>query len=437
MSDVKSDGDAQANGQRKTLSRKLVATEISVEQKTNSTETTVDKNSDSKEKKTAKDPSKTKSIPDIFVDAFLVQKDKDGNIKSARISKQDLKALCTAEKIEGLGLDLIDKVCEGAELSDPGLECLTEIILGVIEAKNDTCRKRLFNACISIASGLWIGKHRGSLDLYEDIFEGHNPNDDFIRVLEEELQSKFEKRVVSAKKAETEPLPVKDNEKESIDQGSCESYSHEKATGKILKKQLQNLKIIGVLWLLDRGKINPEIVLNYFFGILDSIDTSKASLSEVSYYLASQCISPDVRFHRIVNVLRYQIHTVTEDKKRNEQLLRQRDQHISRLQEEHLTIKRAEETARQEVSFYQESVENLKRQLENQQLDERASRTHLRDSEGKVRARAFNLLSEDVLEPLKLSLAALVRDNPKTEVAIHQIELVIESIERDLKWFRE
>ena len=124
-------------------------------------------------------------------------------------------------------------------------------------------------------------------------------------------------------------------------------------------------------------------------------------------------------------------------KKYAEELLRQRDNKISQLQIDLSSQKQEVKNTRTIASEYQASNKNLKKQLEDQQLDERARRTHLRDSEGKVRAKAFNLLSEDVLEPLRLSLAALQRENPKTENAAHQIELVLESIERDLQWFKE
>ncbi|MCY1311227.1 hypothetical protein D9M70_615080 [compost metagenome] len=82
-------------------------------------------------------------------------------------------------------------------------------------------------------------------------------------------------------------------------------------------------------------------------------------------------------------------------------------------------------------------TEQLKHTLQEQQLDERATRTHLRDNAGQAKAKAFNLLSEAVLEPLRLSLAALQREKPKIEVAAHHIELAVESIEREIKWFSE
>ena len=115
----------------------------------------------------------------------------------------------------------------------------------------------------------------------------------------------------------------------------------------------------------------------------------------------------------------------------------ERSRQISRLQEDLSTKQQELEQSMEKVDAYRSDLKGLKKQTEDQQLNERAARTHLRDSEGKVRAKAFNLLSEEVLEPLRLSLAALQRDNPKTESAIHQIELALESIERDIPWFKE
>ncbi|MNL32054.1 hypothetical protein D3C87_1538800 [compost metagenome] len=91
----------------------------------------------------------------------------------------------------------------------------------------------------------------------------------------------------------------------------------------------------------------------------------------------------------------------------------------------------------QKIARLLAETEQLKQALQEQQLDERATRTHLRDNAGQAKGKAFNLLSEDVLEPLKLSLAALQRERPKTEVAAHHIELAVENIEREIKWFSE
>ncbi len=68
-------------------------------------------------------------------------------------------------------------------------------------------------------------------------------------------------------------------------------------------------------------------------------------------------------------------------------------------------------------------------------LSEQATRVHLRDDAGQAKARANTLLSEDIAPQIELALKALNRDTPKVEVAIHQIELALESIDKGLPWF--
>jgi hypothetical protein len=126
------------------------------------------------DRKIKKDPPKIKSISEIFTDTFSVQKDKDSKVKPAQITKTDLKLLCSIEKVDDFNSDVIENICKDAQETDPKLECLTEIILNIMESKNSECKKVLFEICIKIASGVWIKKQDDSLDLYKDIFENAN-----------------------------------------------------------------------------------------------------------------------------------------------------------------------------------------------------------------------------------------------------------------------
>lgn len=390
-----------------------------------------------KSKKAIKDSPKIKTTTEIFKDAFSVLKDKEGNVKPARIPKADLKSLCSVEKVDKFGNDIIDKLCRDAEISDSGLDCLTEIILNILELKHDESRTALFNYCMQLASGVWINKHRGNLDLFEDIFQDYQSQEDAIQFMEKSLNSMFDKRISSLVKVDN----GKNSDPDVVNTGNAESSELQNSVSEITKniliKQHKNLLIVGVLWLLEKARIGPEVAHSYFLSRVDKEANSKATSRDVSIYLASQCLMPEARFIRVVSILRYQIRSLEEEKSRLERLLKQKDQQISQIAEAHMSLRQEAERARHEISDYQTEVAGLKRAMEDQKLDERATRTHLRASEGKVRAKAFNLLSEDVLEPLKLSLAALRRENPKTEVAAHQVELVVESIERDLSWFKE
>ena len=62
--------------------------------------------------------------------------------------------------------------------------------------------------------------------------------------------------------------------------------------------------------------------------------------------------------------------------------------------------------------------------------------THLRDDTSKAKAKAYNLLNENVLEYLKLIESALNRPNPKTEVALHFTQIMIEDVESAIPFFK-
>lgn len=89
-----------------------------------------------------------------------------------------------------------------------------------------------------------------------------------------------------------------------------------------------------------------------------------------------------------------------------------------------------------DIDRLQEEIRSLTHQIKEQQLDERSKRTHLRDETIKTKAKAYNLLTEDIIEPLKISLSALKRDTPKVAVAVDHLEIIIETIENNLKWFK-
>ena len=106
--------------------------------------------------------------------------------------------------------------------------------------------------------------------------------------------------------------------------------------------------------------------------------------------------------------------------------------------------KKSKEKHIEAIKAYEKNINELQEQLkeaqalvQDQQLDQRAKRTHLKDNERQVKATAYNLLTEEVLEPLRLSLAALSRERPKTEIAIYNIETIIERVEGDLECFKE
>lgn len=414
MSDVKSENMSLSESKSKNNS-------------SNFTETVVN----NVDKKNKKEPIK-KSISKIFVDAFSVQKDKDLKIKPAQITKTDLKSLCSIEKMDDFNSEIIEGICKDAQETDPALECLTEIILNIMESKNRECQKALFEICIKIASGVWIKKQDGSLDLYQDIFDNAKIQENTIEFMENSLHSIFEKRIAGIAKMQIVSHSQSDAEFENA-KNREDSVTLNKGC---LKKQQRNLFVIGILWLLEKNKVDSDTIVNYFLNQID-VESPKATLKEVGFYLANQYLLPDTRFVRVLSILDYKISTLTEDKSRLAKLIEQKESQIYQLQQELLSKNKLFDDAARKNLAYQASIEELKSQIENQNLDARANRTHLRDDVKNVRARAFNLLTEDVLVPLELSLSALKRDIPKIDVAIDKIELVIESINGELLCFKE
>lgn len=428
MSKSKKNSKATGTNQREVLTLNQGSTMASVPTVADEPEQGKDHGVKPESKKSVKKIAQKKSFEDIFVDTFSVQMDKKGKVKPASISKLDLKTLCSTEEIKDLGPEAVDAICKNAVRTDPAFGCLTEVALSIMELNSGSTRDTLFSLCIHIASGVWINKHRSSINLFRDIFSDEPAGSDCIQFLENTLSSMYQKRLQAVTKK-----PIDAASSVGVG-GDEEGQQYTKGT---LEKQKINLQLIGVLWLLDQGKIDLEQTVDYLFQWLNESTASKSTLRDTSLFLLGQILAPEPRFIKVLALLMQKNSESIAHQQRAETLLMERSRQISRLQEDLSTKQQELEQSMEKVDAYRSDLKGLKKQTEDQQLNERAARTHLRDSEGKVRAKAFNLLSEEVLEPLRLSLAALQRDNPKTESAIHQIELALESIERDIPWFKE
>ena len=428
MSKSKKNSKETGTNQRELLSLNKGSTMASVATVADESDEGKDNGVKPESKKSVKKITEKKSFEDIFVDTFSIQVDKKGKVKPASISKLDLKTLCSTEEIKDLRPEAVDAICKNAVQSDITLGCLTEIALSIMELSSGSTRDTLFSLCIHIASGVWINKHRGSINLFRDILSDEPTGSDCIQFFENTLSSMYQKRLQAVTK---KPIDAVSSVGVDGDEGG---HQYTKGT---LERQKINLQLIGVLWLLDQGKVELQETVDYLFQWLNESTTSKSTLRDTSLFLSSQILAPEPRFIKVLALLMQKNSESIAQKQRAEALLIEKSRQILRLQEDLSTKQLELEQSLNKIDVCRSDLEGLKKQTEDQQLNERAARTHLRDSEGKVRAKAFNLLSEEVLEPLRLSLAALQRDNPKTESAIHQIELALESIERDIPWFKE
>jgi len=188
---------------------------------------------------------------------------------------------------------------------------------------------------------------------------------------------------------------------------------------------------------MAQGKTDFNAAIEFFSGLLNEQTSPTQSPRAVAVFLAEQYANQDSLLADTIDHFKKQFTELAGQQKFLQSKHNAQEVELKALQTKVMTQITAIADKDQQIARLMAEVEQLKLAQHEQQLDERATRTHLRDNAGQAKAKAFNLLTEDVLEPLKLSLAALQREKPKTEVAVHQIELAVESIERDIKWFSE
>ncbi|WP_434456585.1 hypothetical protein JQR85_14010 [Stutzerimonas urumqiensis] len=387
---------------------------------------------ESKPVRKQKPAPQVKPIAEIISQIFEVSQDKGENTKPAILSKADFKAIVSCQATGGFDAQLADKVAVSAIKTDPQLNALAHLAVAASRCREDAPRNALLTFCVRLASALWINRHRESHDLFQDIWDadkglGSTP----LRFLRNALAALYHKRVEYIRSsAPVTPPAVTDDVK------ACSAES-ELLTPAELVRQRDNLLLIGGLWLLAKGKSNPPQAIEFFAELLDERQSRTPSNRDVALYLAEQYVQHKSLLADTLGYFKQQANEQVTHGKRLQSALEHSEQEAARVKTQLTEHKRIIEEQAQLIAELKAEITQLQRTLEDQQLDERAKRTHLRDNTGQVKAKAFNLLAEDVLEPLKLSLSALQREKPKTEVAAHHIELAVESIERDIKWFKE
>lgn len=418
-----------SNGSRKTLSLKEKQPELPAENEFNKVAEEVSENQGLKH-----------LVSEILIDTFMVRKDKEGSVKPARCTKVNLKHLCTLEDIQPIGADQTQLIVESASSTDQGLDCLTEIFLALNNVGYSESQQRLLRYCIRLASGIWIYKHEGTFNLFEDIFDNHSDESkaDPIKYLHESLSKKYKKRLSGLSKVITEPTAqLSENDSQPNAPEALAQVGKPSLNRTVLERQKRNLLIMGSFWLLGKEKVSHPDTEKFMLRLATAIPSDRLKLKEVSLFLAHQCLNPTKPVLKTLSDAQDEINKATE---RNNQLTKQifgRDQQIAALSKKSDSQINDLNEAQTKIESLNADINSLNQSMTDMDLTERAKRTHLRDNEGQIRSKAYNLLSDEVLGPLQLSMSALNRDKPKLEMAMHQIELAVESIERELKWFKE
>ena len=381
----------------------------------------------------AKTTAEAKSVEQILSDVFAITTDKDQNIKPASISKADLKSLAASEQDVGLSNELADRITASACKTDPELKCLSLITLTAVKYQHDVLRNDLLRFCIRLASSLWIQRHHGSFDLYRDIMDADKGLDSApLTFLRNSITELYRKRIEFVASRAKENTSHKSDNAEGAEPTALDTLSK-----KELEAQRDNILLIGALWLMAQGKADPNAAIEFFSNLLKEQTSRIQSNRAIAVFLAEQYANQESLLADTIDYFKKQFTELADQRKLLQWKQDAQELELNKLQaavrDQHSAIADRD----QKIARLLAETEQLKQALQEQQLDERATRTHRRDNAGQAKGKAFNLLSEDVLEPLKLSLAALQRERPKTEVAAHHIELAVENIEREIKWFSE
>jgi len=386
---------------------------------------------EAKPAKKKKPEVQAKPIAEIIYNIFAVSFDKDHNIKPATLSKTDFKAIVSCQTTAELDAHLADRVVEDARKTDPHLDTLALLVVAASRCREDAQRNILLTFCVRLASALCINRHRQSHDLFEDILDGDRGLDSTpLRFLCNAIAALYNKRIEHVRALTVIPPTTTEILIDALADSTLPTPTE-------LASQRDNLLLIGGLWLLAKGKCDPFQLIVFFAELLEERQSRTRSNRDVALYLAEQYAQHESLLADTLDYFKKQGNEQATHGKRLQSALEHSEQEAARLRTQITELRRTTEEQSQRIAALEAEATKLLHTFEEQQLDERAKRTHLRDNTGQVKARAFNLLTEDVLEPLKLSLSALQREKPKTEVAAHHIELAVESIERDIKWFKE
>lgn len=369
--------------------------------------------------------STTKTASQIIHQVFSISLDKDGNIKPANLTKTDSNLIIGCKDASGVNASLAEQIVNDALKTDPLLDSLAQLTAAASQCRDEQARVEILTFCVRLASALWINRHEGSIDLYNKILEQDKGLDASpLATIQKSVSEYYFKRI---------------NKSRSIEQVICDSdaaIAITQLTTEQLEKQRDNILMIGGLWLLSKGGSIPEAI-TFFANLVKKNSSPARSQKDIALFLAKQFAESD---KLLADTMGYFADLAKEKADRGVHLLNALDHSKklnTQLEAELNASKTTEHSHLEEIKALKVEVAKLHNSLEELQLDERAKRTHLRDDTGQIKGRAFNLLTEDIQEPLMLSLSALQREKPKLEVAIYHVELAVQSIERNIKWFKE
>lgn len=383
-------------------------------------------------KQSAAEKTPLNSLADILADIFTVELTKGGKHKPIKVGSQHKTALKSLERAELPDNKLMDKLTANIATVDLTYKHLLELIVFSSCARAQV-RQALINFAVLAVSHNWKGRHCGSDNIFIELASPVDlTNKDVIAVICRNVKGFFANQLENRKK----DVAKQPDEPNSSEQASG-IEDNIKVSNSDLKKKAANLVAIACLWGLETGKCSADKAINQMQQLILADDKPQVNLDiEVCYSYASSIKTPIDEFNIAIRYFEQTLE-VSEDRRKHAEKERQaKGVELTRNKNKLVELNATVDAKDAEIKALEAELASLKEESRERQLTEQASRVHLRDDAGKAKSKAYNLLAEEVEPAMQLSLKALMRENPKVEVAIHQIELALESIEENLPWFK-
>lgn len=373
---------------------------------------------------------KKSSLLDIFKIIFAVNYDTEGNLKENRLTKANLELLIKDDSSEPLDAQELELLIKDIKVTDPSLSLLADIVAQSIGSGK--CKKPnvIIDLAVSISSQVWINHHSGFVNLFENLLSSYAKENYSLENLQFNINNQYEARLRgTSSKLKKALKEAKSNTEQNVIDLKIEE--------KTVSKQKESILTIGFYWLLITQELNIDNNIEFLLNFLYQGKNQVTNTRNVLLTLINQTHKSDKTISQALHYL----HAKERSESEKSTIFKSR---IDSFKKEFDEEKKSKEKHIEAIKAYEKNINELQEQLkeaqalvQDQQLDQRAKRTHLKDNERQAKAKAYNLLTEEVLEPLRLSLAALSRERPKTEIAIYNIETIIERVEGDLECFKE
>jgi len=375
--------------------------------------------------KTSSEKAETTLI-EFLDDLFGIPTTKTGKTKPFQITQSQKNSLKKIKPSEDSSLNNKYNLVSRAYSIDPTYKNILDLVFASTVCSL-SIKKSLLKFAVLVISRNWHPASQQCDNIFQKLNKTNNwSSRDSLSFIFNKIRIKYEKSVSDQNK-KSKDRPEQQSNKLSL-----------LLTVAQLKKQHLNVMIIGCLWGAEIKQAEKSAIIELEKLILPSTQKFDDQIinSSARYLLASAYNSPIKK--DLAHTIRYykkQIengHSQVKKREREHEIFSQK---IQQLQNDNHNLKSEINLQTEHITNLEQKILQLKSEAKERRLSEKAERVHLRDDAISAKAKAYNLISEDIEPAMRLSLNALIRPNPKIETAAYQIEVALEIIEEKLPWF--